>query len=372
MTEQLAEEIFRTASESIDVLSPRVDEVAAEARDLRRRRRRIGVTSVAAAAVVLAGLTWVATRPGDPELPPGITRSPNPVDVAWYGSGEIHLDDVRVEVPAVTDLAEVAGGAVYGDRSGAIGFMAADGTRTPIGHKVAAAPLAASGEVGWAAWVDPRGDVPELVVYDVVAERILAKLELPSPGAGWQGLDAGSHPIAIDQGRVYYVTQDGDFSWAPPGGEPERLDQDGLVDVGAAVRVFQERGRIEMVQSFFSVSFARRGEGALISPGGNFVLSRVPRDLSPEEPFRVILYDARSGDRLPSGLGPHERVVDATFGRNHGVVYLAARAGRLRRGQDIHDDIPPLVVLRTCEPGGIECHDVAPLSGATDRPLLAH
>ena len=55
MSEQLAEELFRKASESIDVLAPPLQGVVAEARAQRRRRRRVIGASVAAAVVVVAG-----------------------------------------------------------------------------------------------------------------------------------------------------------------------------------------------------------------------------------------------------------------------------------------------------------------------------
>jgi hypothetical protein len=382
MSEQLAQEVFRAASGSIDVLTPPLDDVVAEAGALRRRRRRVVIASVLAGAVVVAGLTWAATRPAEqtPRPKAHVVALRNPIDLAWYGGGKLRLAQVAVDVPPLTDLAEVFGGAVYGDRSGIVAFVAADGTRTVLGEKAPGAPLVASAEYGWAAWIDPGKDAAALVVYDVAQDGVLDTQRLPpEPG---QGRDTSSHPIAIDQGRVYYATEDGDFVWTPTGGAPERLDHDQLADVRHALQVYQEPGRIEIVQTLSGVSLVRRGEGAQISPGGNFVLTRAPEDWSPGDPYRVLLYDARDGDRLSTGLGAGQRVVDAAFGPTGGLVYLAARAGRLRRGQDIDADgpggvpteerIPPLVTLRTCAVGGADCHDVALLPAFGGPPLLAH
>jgi hypothetical protein len=374
MTEQLAHEVFRTASESIDVLSPPVEGAIGQARTMRRKRRRVVTASVAAAVVVIAGVTWATTRPADvkpPEpSPTNVIPSPNPAAIAWYADGRLHLDTFAVELPPLTDLVEVYGGAVYGDRQGVVAYVAADGTRTVIGEKVAAAPLVGSDESAWAAWVDPRGDHPTLVVYDVVGGKVLDRLELPSPGAGQQDLDVGSHPVAIDQDHVFYVSQEGDFAWAPLTDEPVRLDRQGLLDSSSATRVYEEPQRIDMVQSFFSVHFVRRGEGATLSAGGNYVLTRAPGEWSAGAPFRPLLYDARSGDRLESGVSPDELVLDASFGEEHDVIYIVGRAADLNAGADGTDDL--LLTLRSCQLGTADCHDVALLPQAGERPLLAH
>jgi DNA-directed RNA polymerase specialized sigma24 family protein len=360
----LAEEIFRTASESIDVLPPTIDVVAARSRELRLRRWRVVAASVLAIVLVLSGLTWLATRASEePQAtPPEVIRSPNPVDVAWYGNGRLHLADIAIALPPITELAQISGGAVYGDRLGNVNFAASDGVVTLIGRKVTGTPLVTSDDVGWAAWVDPRGEVPQLVVYDIDAGAVLASLDVSA---------SGTEPIAIDQGRVFYRTPSGDWAWTPPSGEPTRLERTGLLDAGAALTVYQAGSKIEIVQPFFNVSYLRRGEGARVSPGGSYVLSRRPGAWTPGEPFRPLLYDARSGARFPSGIGPGLVAIDAGFGINHGVVYLATRVADLHSGADLGGNVAPLVILRACEPRG-ECHDVAPLPGSAARPVLAH
>ncbi|GAW49337.1 MULTISPECIES: hypothetical protein [unclassified Nocardioides] len=367
MTEQLAQEVFRTASESIDVLSPPVEGAIGQARGMRRKRRRVVAGAVAAAVVVVAGATWATTRPDDvrpPEpSPANVISSPNPTAIAWYAGGELHLEHIAVELPPLTDLVEVYGGAVYGDREGAVAYIAADGTRTVIGEKAAAEPLVGSDVSGWAAWVDPRGETPALVVYDVVGGKVLDRLELPSS-------DPDSHPVAIDQNHVFYVTHEGDFAWTPHDEEPARLDRQGLLDSSSATRVYGASGQVDMVQSFFSVHFVRRGEGAMLSAGGNYVLTRAPGAWTPGAPFRPLLYDARSGDRLVSGVAPDELVLDASFGEEHDVIYIVGRAADLDVAAGGSEDLQ--MRLRSCQIGTADCHDEALLPQAGERPLLAH
>ena len=369
---QLAAEIFRRASESIEVPAAPVEAVVAEARAERRRRVRLVVVGVAVAAVVVGGLTWLANRepaPSDDDVAPVVvTKEPNPVKVAWYANGLLHLAKVSVTVPGVTDLIELNGGAVYGDPEGTVAFVAADGKQRRIGVKDPDIPLVASGGEGWAAWVDPGangGAGPTLKVYDVSAGELLDSRILASPEG---------RPVAIDQHQVFYTDADVTYAWTPGVEPPVTLQRDGLLDVESANRVYQlSSGPIEMVQSFFNVSFIRPGTGALVSPGGVLVLSKVTEPGAAEgHPFRPLLYDARSGDRKRTGIGSGERAVDATFGPNNTLVYLVVQVADLEGGSDLDGNIDPLLVLRSCDLTGGRCTDVAPVQAGTDRPVLAH
>ena len=365
MTERLAAEIFREASESIEVLAPPYDGVVVEAREQRRRIARTVVAGVVAVAVVIGGLTWLVNRgqPVSDDLRPArVVQEANPVGVAWYADGRLHLEKVVVAVPALTELIELNGGAVYSDEEGTVAYVAADGQRRLIGHQAADSPLIASSQGGLVTWVDP-GDPDDkggagramLRVYDANAGTMLDSRNVPATGV---------RPIAIDQNLVYYEEPDGTMAWSPGGGSADRQDRNGLLDVESGNRVYQVRDTIEMVQSFFSVSFVRPGTGAQLSPGGILVLSKVSAPgVADGLPFQPILYDARSGDRMPSGVGPDERVIDATFGRNHTVVYLVA--------PQTPGDPNGLVVLRTCDLSTAKCTDVAAERLGTGQPLLA-
>lgn len=66
---------------------------------LRRRvlRRRV-VRGIVACAVVAGALSWWQTRPE----PPPVRAEDNPLPVAWYADGELHLERVVVGLPGVT------------------------------------------------------------------------------------------------------------------------------------------------------------------------------------------------------------------------------------------------------------------------------
>ena len=318
---------------------------------------------MAAGVVVLALGTWAGTRsqPAEPDnTPANVIRSKNAVDLPWYAGGRLHLADVSVALPAVTSLAAVAGGAVYGDVTGEVGFVAADGSLSLLGSKLAAAPVVVSGENSWTAWIDGGGDGTELVLYDLAADEVLGRLNV----------EPGSHPIAVDQHRVYFSTPDGDYSWAP-GSDAEPLERNGLLDVDSATRVYGGPGRIEMVQSFFSVSFGVPAPAPSSRPAAAYVLTRQPGS-SDDEPFAPVLYDARSGQRLPLGLDPDELAIDAAFGPNYTVSYLVIRTVGVDHERHLDGNARPLVVLRTCDLGSADCHDIIPLARAGEQPLLAH
>ena len=367
-----AHDAFHRASESVDVPAAPVDDVIAEARDHRRRQVRRVVSAVAVAAAVLGGLTWLADRgPADEDgpLPPAdVTRVHNPVEVAWYANGRLHLEKVAVAVPAVTDLVELNGGAVYGDHEGTVAFVAADGLRRLIGHKEPDNPLVSSTEDGdsWAAWIDPGeegGPGPAIQVYDVSAGKLLATRDV----------SAETRTIAIDQHQVFYEGSDGAFAWTPGVQGAVKLERTGLLDVESANRVYQLDGSIDMVQSFFNVAFTRPGTGALISAGGVFVLSKASGPgVAEGRPFRPLLYDATTGSRKPSGVGVDERAVDAAFSRNNTVVYFVAQVADLAGGSDLDGNRNPLLVLRTCATESGNCTDLAPVQSGPDRPVLAH
>lgn len=349
---------FRRASEAVDVLAPPREAVLARwSRPRRRRRPAVAVAAVAVAA--LAGLgTWVGSRPpgGPAPDPPNVMRVENAAGVTWWSRGVLHLRHVQLPLPGVVDLAEVGGGAVVGDAAGAVSFVAADGSRTHLGHKVPQQPLVVDDDHAWAAWVDPGRGSPELVVYDVGAGRELANRSLPAEGDRFATTQ--SHPIALDQDRVFYADQRGDWEWPLPDGAPVRVTQPGLLDVRRAVRVSQPGpAAIQMVQPFFSIAFTRPGLGARISPDGTRVLTRV---VLADGGGSVRIYDARSGDRLWRGLRPWETVVASTLGPGDGVTYAIAHSGYLSATYE----------LRSCHLDERTCSTVATVPQTAVPPVL--
>ena len=242
LNELRVEEIFRDAVASVDTLPPPLeafrDRAAREQRRRRRRRTRHG-RGCRRGLVLLVTATWIGTRSdGDTaaRAQPLVTMVENPADIAWWADGSLHLANVTVEVPPSgrppDHLAQINGGAVYGDDTGAVAFVGDDGEVTRIGTKAPGAPLVASDESGWVAWVDPRDGSPQLVVYDLTARGVLASRPLPSAGTRGDGAEAGSHPIALDGDKVFYAAEDGEHAWTVPDGATERVEPSGLLAVG--------------------------------------------------------------------------------------------------------------------------------------------
>jgi hypothetical protein len=369
MTEQLAEEIFRKAGESIEVPQAPFDGVVERAREQRRRRLRTAAAAVAVCLVVVGLGTWAASRP-EPRVelaPTHVVPSRNPITTAWY-DGQLHLRAIAVDLPDVTSVAAVGEGAAYLDTRGDVGIVNSVGQRTVVGSAVPGSRVLGSGENNWAAWLEPGAQSSRLVVWTVALDEELDSYQVPPE----------TRLLAIDQDRVYFQNDDGAFAWEPTALQPRAVAYSELADVGSATRVYQRGDRIEMVQPFFSVSYTRRGRGATVSPGGNFVLSRAPGPWVPGAPYTPLLYDTGSGQRLPTGVAPDERVVDAAFGDNYELVYLVAHVSELS-GADLDGAGAELLVLRACELNTSAaradervCHDVAPVRVTGDRAMFAH
>ncbi|WP_299930186.1 hypothetical protein [uncultured Nocardioides sp.] len=136
----------------------------------RRRGARRGVIGLAVVAVLAAGWGWWAARPD----PPAVREEANPLPVAWYAEGELHLQDVVVELPEVeTFVADVTDRAavVARLRSGEVVRVDAEGEVEPVDE----APDTLD-----AVPIPPpvRGIGP----YDVLVESV------PLAGGGWAHL----------------------------------------------------------------------------------------------------------------------------------------------------------------------------------------
>lgn len=143
----------------------------ARATRLRAARRRRGaarvVVGLVAAAVLAAGWAWWAARPD----PPDVREETNPLPVIWHARGELHLEDVVVELPAVDDFVAVGSGAVVRLRSGSVVEVDEDGDVEDL----SSAP-AALDEVPAPPSYDPPGR------YDVLVQSAAV------PGGGWAHL----------------------------------------------------------------------------------------------------------------------------------------------------------------------------------------
>ncbi len=351
---------LREASEAIEVLAAPYDRIVGRARAERRRRRRttvlwvLGLVALAAIAVAVSLLTGGEDSPPPPDTT--VVVSSNPVDIAWYADGRLHLERVVVEVPPLAEIAELDGGVVYADITGEVVFVSRDGARTHLGQQAVGGALAVSNATGWASWADISGDQPTIVVYDVDREALVGVLTLP-----YDEPDPTGPPdptlIAIQQDAVYFAHDGLSYRWSAPDGPARRLERPGLLDLEASARAYQDGSAIDLVQSFFQVSFRRPGFGVTLSQGGTYALSRETRR---EGPFSPLLYDVRTGRRLSTGVRPDETVVDAAFGHNQTAVYfVGAPSDRA-------------LVLRSCVLGTDVCENLVPVPPSEDLPVLAH
>ncbi|RYB89039.1 hypothetical protein EUA06_18225 [Nocardioides glacieisoli] len=155
----------------------------AEARRGARRRRgavRVAV-GVLVLAVLAAGWQWWASIPPAPE----VRKEANSLPVVWYAAGELHLEDVVVELPGIDTFVADGSGAAAVLRNGETVRIDEDGDVTTIDDPPDA--------------LDEEPDPPRFVAitqYDVVLQAA------PVAGGGWAYLlDSSRRDGATDAVR---------------------------------------------------------------------------------------------------------------------------------------------------------------------------
>ena len=339
--------------------------VLATVRDRRRRRSRIAGVVVVTGLVVTLVLTWVATRsagPADPLPDVTVTEAVNPVGVAWYGEGALHLADVVVEMPPVRELVEVPDGVVYVDRRDQVVHVDDDGRLTLLGGTTAGGAIAGWVERGWVAWVDVDGGTQELVVHDTRTGSEVAR----------RAAEPELEVLAVDQERVYYDVAGQGWSWRVPGEEPGREPGGTLVDVASAVRLASDgEGALRVSQPLFDVVVTLDGTTGRLSEDGDFVLAQHDGDL----PAEVRVYRAADGERLPPHVPSDEVALAAGFGDDRTVVYLVAVREHGPENEDFIrlSETGPLT-LRSCDltVDGSPCQDVLSIANTRGTPVFPH
>jgi DNA-directed RNA polymerase specialized sigma24 family protein len=356
-------ELFLEAGEVIPVRNPPVDDVVARAVATRQRRRRWAAGVGAATVVVLAVSTWLTTRPSGPQLPESVvTQAENPANIEWYANHSLHLADVTVDLPQISDMVQVADGVVYGDEEGLVAQVRGDGSLVKLGETTPDKPVVGSAERGWVAWVEPGETVDRLVVRDVVRGEVVASRSVAS----------GATPVALDRDAVHYTTTGRDWTWEPLEGEPTWTRGGDLLDVASGVRVSQiDEGRLRITQPLFDVEVTVPGDGAILTDDGDYLLTRVDEP----DPQTVVLYDAASGDAIDVGLEREEVAVQATFDPDGAAVFLVElRANEPEPGQDLRLSTTGPTIMRTCEFEFFqpECRTVTQFASNAGQSLLPH
>ncbi|GAB3260834.1 hypothetical protein [Nocardioides dilutus] len=364
---------LRALGENVVVLAPTPDDPAVDTAPWWRHRQGRAVAGLVALALALGGWAWLA-RPGTEDgdrQPVGLStvapqRSANSAEVAWYADDVLHLSNATYVLPPLRDLAVMGAGAVYGDSAGRVVHLADDGVRTLLGTKDPRAPLAASDSLGWVAWVDPAGANPRLLVYDIAQADIISELDLPPSTAGPQE-EPDTHPVAIDQQAVYFVTSAGARAWRPTRdpGFVEELELPALVDVSSANRMYQiDNQRIRLDQPFFSVVHDVPGRGGELSADGDYALTRSPEDGS------VLVYDTRSGARVDVQPPEDLTVSDVVLAPEGAITYLTVDPEGFAT-QEGSDSNPQKGELVTCQLDDGSCETLASFAVDSEAPILA-
>lgn len=178
----------------------------------RRRGLRRGLAAGLVGAVLVAGWMWWAARPA----PYVVRAEDNTLPVIWYAQGDLHLEEVVVELPGVDTFVAWGSGAAVRLRSGEVVRVDADGDV----HDIDEAPET----------LDAPAPAPPFLAlgdYDVLVQSV------PVPGGGWAHLlDSSRRDGAQDavrqseSGRRALVVCTADFQC----GVPETITQaDGTI-----------------------------------------------------------------------------------------------------------------------------------------------
>jgi hypothetical protein len=275
-----------SAAGAIDVAPPSVAAVVARA-SAGQRRRWMATGAVAVALALVAGVSFLVSRPAATTDPDALEISPveNIVDLPWWDEGVLHLHHGTTRVPDVSQLVETALGVVYADGDGALTAVGEDGTRREIGSMDPDTTVVSQPRSGWVAWTQADGS--DIVVYDVITDRELGTLDAT----------VDSRLIGWDRERLYFHAGGNDWAITVSGtgvSDPTEVDppEDGFASVlhhvssGAQVR--GDGGVLKVVQPLFSLSVEVPGTVGQLSPDGNFVLTDVAGG-------RIELFDVRTG-----------------------------------------------------------------------------
>lgn len=306
---QLADADVRLALEAIPVDPLPAQRVAQGARDRRRRLWTRTLGAVAALVLLVAAVAWVIDR-GD--TVGRVTEADNPLPLAWYADGVLHLPDVTVEVRPVEQLVTVPDGVVMSDDRGEVTMVEESGELAKIGETIPGSDLVVEPDNGWVAWADPGDGDPEVVVHDTRVGDEVGRRSLSVPGEGGGQPVGGSGPVAIDGERVYYTTRDNDFVWQPLPDEAFAISGS-LADTAEGARLSNApSGYLVQAQPFQSGTIVSGAEGRL-TPDGRFAFV--------VELDEVLVYDVDTGRRVERMYSPSDRAVGWTY--TEGTFYFA-------------------------------------------------
>jgi DNA-directed RNA polymerase specialized sigma24 family protein len=292
-----------SAANAIDVPPPNLARIEARAHAGRRKRWLVTGAAVVALAMV-AGGAYALTRPDPSDAMQALDVTPveNPVGVAWWLDGTLHLDHGTTRVPHLRHLVDSGVGVVYGDDDGHVVAVAEDGTRELIGTMDVDTPLVSSPRLGFVAWLEPSGG--DLVTWDLVTRRRL----------GSTGRTQDTALIGWDRDRLYFHRDGADHMMTTSGTKatvadvetPEGAEGSAIKDVSSGAELRLNHGALSIVQPFFNVSIGVPGTDGQLSPDGNYALTHVGDG-------SLAVYDSRSGDPMGTWFDRSWSPVAAAF-----------------------------------------------------------
>lgn len=358
-------------------------------RERRARRTRCWLVRLAPTALVLAlviAISTLATR-RTPEVadPDGAGR---PVElsraatsrtttpetwVTWYAAGELHLGPTVIELPGVSGLVGVSGGAVYVDADGQVVRVSSSGRRIKLGLTDSPSSLVATADGGLVGWADTaRSGARVLTVVDGDDGRRRRTLALPE--------DDDSRPVGLLADRMYVVRSAQTYAWRLRDGtttpvaplpmlafadplvafgsaDPARAPSVGITSIDAADRLPAESSWLRLP-----------GDEAALAPDAGIVLVRSTGG-------DVLIRDLATGRDLPAGIAPSEVALAAVLGSGGRVAYVVARRAERPEADDEASTFGAPVTVRTCTLSldrlTTTCAPVALVSGPAAVPLLA-
>ena len=311
--------VFRSASAAIAVPPASVSRVVAKA-DATRRRQWLVTGAVLLVLVAVAGGAFALTRPEPPATLESLTITPveNPVNLAWWADGVLHLDHGTARVPDVRQLVEAGPRVVYGTAAGAVVAVSEDGSPHPTGHH---GPGDAAGRRQPAsAW--SGGSSPVAMWWSMTCSR-------SARPAGPKG-KGENRTVGFDRGELYFssdgtdqsVTTNSGRTVVSPVAPPEAAADSRLVDISSGTELRIGGGGLTVTQPLFSLTTDLPGDRGRLSVDGNFAITAGTDNLP-------LVSDTRDG--ADQGTWFSEEV-DAC----RGCVQPpgAGRLGRRRRGRD--------------------------------------
>ena len=276
-----------SAATAIDAAPPSVARVVAHA-NAGQRRRWLVTGAVVGALVLVAGISYVVSRPAATTEPDALEISPveNIVDLPWWDDGVLHLHHGTTRIPELSQLVETGVGVVYADDDGALTAVAEDGTRRELGTMDPDTTLVSQPRTGWVAWI-PEGGA-DIVVHDVIEDRRLGTLDAT----------VDTRLIGWDRERLYFHSEGNDWVVNVTGttvGEPTEVEppEDAfgsvLVDVSAGAELRSDVGTLSIVHPYFNIAPEVPGATGQLSTDGNFVMTAVGNG-------RIRLFDTRSSE----------------------------------------------------------------------------